>query len=160
MTRLGGILVATTAHGVAAVLLGDDEATLRQDLAQRFPEFVVQPTDVRTKMLANDVVNSIDKPALVETIPIDVRGTPFQRQVWHALRGIPAGSTCSYTQLAHMLGMPRAVRAVASACAANPISVLIPCHRVVGADGRLRGYAWGLARKKALLDAETARVSA
>lgn len=153
-TRLGGMLVAAQLAGVVAVLMGDDEAALRADLARRFPGFVMQAADARTQGFARDVATCIDNPKLASTVPLAIYGTAFQRTVWKALRDIPVGSTCSYTQLAQKLGMPRAARAVASACAANPISVLIPCHRVVGADGHLRGYAWGLDRKQALLTAE------
>ncbi len=159
-TRLGGMLIAAHLEGVVAVLLGDDEAALRADLARRFPGFLMQPADARTRGLARDIAASIDDPKLASTVPIAIHGTPFQRAVWRALRDIPVGRTCSYTQLAHKLGMPRAARAVASACAANPLSVLIPCHRVVGADGHLRGYAWGLERKQALLMAEASHAAA
>lgn len=159
-TRLGGMLVAAQPAGVVAVFLGDDESSLRADLARRFHGFDIQPADARTLGLARNVSASIDDPKLASTVPIAIHGTIFQRTVWKALREIPIGSTCSYTQLAHKLGMPRAARAVASACAANPLSVLIPCHRVVGADGHLRGYAWGLERKQALLEAEAGHAAA
>jgi AraC family transcriptional regulator of adaptative response/methylated-DNA-[protein]-cysteine methyltransferase len=100
------------------------------------------------------VVGSVESPHTASRLPLDLRGTAFQRRVWRALRGIPPGATASYTEIAKRIGAPKAVRAVAGACAANPVAVLIPCHRVVRAGGQLSGYRWGVARKGKLLERE------
>ena len=102
------------------------------------------------------MVGSVENPAAGFDLPLDVRGTAFQQRVWQALREIPAGTTASYADIAERLGAPKAVRAVAGACAANDIAVAIPCHRVVRNDGTLSGYRWGVERKRALLDREAA----
>jgi AraC family transcriptional regulator, regulatory protein of adaptative response / methylated-DNA-[protein]-cysteine methyltransferase len=102
------------------------------------------------------VVAFVEAPSIGLTLPLDVRGTAFQRRVWQALREIPAGTTTTYARIAQRIGAPRAVRAVAQACASNAIAVAIPCHRVVRANGALSGYRWGVRRKRALLDREAA----
>ena len=103
------------------------------------------------------VVGFVETPAAGLDLPLDVRGTAFQQRVWQALRAIPAGATASYTDIAKRIGAPKAVRGVAQACAANPIAVAVPCHRVVRSDGGLSGYRWGVERKRALLDREAIR---
>lgn len=149
-SRLGRVLVATTEHGVCAVLLGDSNAAVVNELNERFPQAVKQRGDVQ---LARDVVRAIDTGSDVQ-LPLDIRGTAFQHRVWRALQTIPRGTTRSYAEVATSLGLPRGARAVARACAANPAAVLVPCHRVVRGDGDLSGYRWGLERKRRLLRAE------
>jgi AraC family transcriptional regulator of adaptative response/methylated-DNA-[protein]-cysteine methyltransferase len=151
---LGSILVATTDKGVCAILLGDDPAALVRNLQDRFPKARLIGGDDDFEQWVAKVVGLIEAPALGLDLPLDVRGTAFQQRVWQALRAIPAGSTASYTDIAKRLGMPKAARAVAQACASNTIAVAIPCHRVVRTDGSLSGYQWGIERKRALLDRE------
>jgi AraC family transcriptional regulator of adaptative response/methylated-DNA-[protein]-cysteine methyltransferase len=153
---LGSILVATTQKGVCAILLGDDPDALMRDLQDRFPKARLIGGDKGFEQLVARVVGFVEAPALGLDLPFDVRGTAFQQRVWQALREIPAGATATYTEIAERLGAPKAVRAVAQACAANAIAVAIPCHRVVRNDGALAGYRWGVKRKRALLDREAA----
>ena len=154
---LGSILVAATAKGVCAILLGDDPDALLRDLQDRFPKAQLVGGDRDFEELVASVVGLVEAPALGLDLPLDVRGTAFQQRVWQALRDIPAGSTASYTDIARRIGAPKAVRGVAGACAANPIAVAIPCHRVVRSDGALAGYRWGVERKRALLAREAVR---
>ncbi len=151
---LGHVLVAVTPRGICAILLGDDPAELEADLRRRFPHATVEPTPTDLADYVAQVVAFVDDPKLGHDLPLDIRGTAFQRRVWEALQAIPPGETVSYGALAARLGAPKAVRAVAGACAANPVAVAVPCHRVVGAGGALTGYRWGVARKRALLAAE------
>jgi AraC family transcriptional regulator of adaptative response/methylated-DNA-[protein]-cysteine methyltransferase len=151
---LGSILVAATGTGVCAILLGDDPGALVRDLQDRFPKARLIGGDEAFEQWVARVVGFVETPALGLDLPLDVRGTVFQQRVWQALREIPAGSTASYTEIAERIGSPKAVRAVAQACAANAIAVAIPCHRVVRQDGALSGYRWGVERKRALLDRE------
>lgn len=151
---LGAILVAATARGVCAISLGDDPEALLRELQDRFPEAELIGGDREFEALVATVVGLIERPAQSVALPLDIRGTAFQQRVWAALRDIPAGTTLSYSALAKRVGAPQAVRAVASACAANKIAIAIPCHRVVRNDGALSGYRWGVARKKALLARE------
>ena len=153
---LGSVLVATTDVGVCAILLGDDPEALVRDLEDRFPHAQLVGGDHDFEGLVATVVGLMEAPALGLDLPLDVRGTAFQQRVWQALRDIPAGSTASYTDIARRVGAPKAVRGVAQACAANPVAVAIPCHRVVRSDGTLAGYRWGVERKRALLDREAA----
>ena len=148
---LGAVLVAATARGVCAILLGDDPQQLERELRQRFPRAQLAPGDPAFARTVALVVRCVDGRAPSLDLPLDIRGTAFQQRVWQALRGIPNGSTVSYAELARQLGAPNAVRAVASACAANPLAVAVPCHRVVRKGGDLAGYRWGVARKRALL---------
>jgi AraC family transcriptional regulator of adaptative response/methylated-DNA-[protein]-cysteine methyltransferase len=162
---LGSVLVARSAAGVCAILLGDDPEALRRDLRDRFLGARLIGGDAGFAELVAKVVGLVEAPGIGLDLPLDARGTAFQRRVWQALREIPAGSTASYTEIARRIGEPGAVRAVAGACAANPIAVAIPCHRVVRTDGALSGYRWGVARKRALLErertpAQTARETA
>jgi len=151
---LGVILVAATATGICAILLGDDVQALLQDLRARFPRAQLQGTDPAFEHLVSRAIEAIEDPGTTPELPLDIRGTAFQQRVWEALRHIPPGTTATYTEIAERLGTPRAVRAVAAACAANPIAVAVPCHRVVRRDGDLAGYRWGLERKRELLKRE------
>lgn len=153
---LGSILVASSARGVCAIALGDDPDALARDLQDRFPQARLIGGDAAFEGLVAKVVGFVEAPALGLDLPLDVRGTAFQQRVWQALRRIPAGETASYADVARRIGAPKSVRAVAQACAANTIAVAIPCHRVVRHDGALSGYRWGVARKRALLDRESA----
>jgi AraC family transcriptional regulator of adaptative response/methylated-DNA-[protein]-cysteine methyltransferase len=153
---LGSILVAATDKGVCAILLGDEPEPLVRGLQDSFPRARLIGGDKGFEQLVAKVVGFVEAPALGLDLPLDVRGTAFQQRVWQALREIPAGSTASYTEIAKRLGAPKAVRAVAHACASNAIAVAIPCHRVVRHDGKLSGYRWGVERKRALLAREAA----
>ncbi|MBK8210843.1 MAG: methylated-DNA--[protein]-cysteine S-methyltransferase [Rhodospirillales bacterium] len=151
---MGSILVARSARGICAILLGDDPDALLRELQNRFPKANLIGGDSAFEQLVAYVVGFVEAPHLGLDLPLDVRGTAFQQRVWQALLAIPAGSTASYTEIARKIGAPRAVRAVAAACAANPLAVAIPCHRVVRSDGALAGYRWGVERKRALLERE------
>ena len=151
---LGSILVAATDKGVCAILLGDEPEALVQDLKARFPRARLAGGEGAFEHLVARVVGLVETPAGGLDLPIDARGTAFQQRVWQALREIPAGSTASYTDVARRIGAPKAGRAVAQACAANPLAVAIPCHRVVRTGGALSGYRWGVERKRALLARE------
>jgi len=153
---LGAILVAATDKGVCAILLGDDADTLVRDLEDRFPKAQLIGGDGDFEQLVAKIAGLVEAPQLGLDLPLDVRGTAFQQRVWQALREIPAGETASYTDVAKRIGSPKAVRAVARACASNAIAVAIPCHRVVRSDGGLSGYRWGVERKRSLLDREAA----
>ena len=148
---LGAVLVAASAQGVCAILLGDDPQALVRDLQERFKTARLIGADRRFEQWIAQVVGLIESPRVGLALPLDIRGTAFQQRVWQALRGIPAGQTVSYTEIARRIGAPQAVRAVAGACAANPLAVAIPCHRVVRNDGALSGYRWGIERKRILL---------
>ena len=156
-SSLGAILVASSKKGVAAILLGDDPDELVRDLQDRFPKAHLIGADREYETLVARVVGFVETPKIGLHLPFDIRGTAFQRRVWQALQEIPVGETVSYTEVARRIGAPKAVRAVASACAANKIAVAIPCHRVIRNDGSLAGYAWGVERRRALLDREVAR---
>ncbi|SMH61962.1 bifunctional DNA-binding transcriptional regulator/O6-methylguanine-DNA methyltransferase Ada [Azospirillum agricola] len=151
---LGAILVASSGKGVCAILLGEDPDALARDLQDRFPKANLIGGDAGFEALVAAAVGLVEAPALGHDLPLDVRGTAFQQRVWQALRAIPAGETVSYAELARAIGAPTSVRAVASACGANPLAVAIPCHRVVRTDGTLSGYRWGVERKRVLLDRE------
>jgi len=151
---LGHVLVAATERGVCAIAFADEAEPLAEELRRRFPEAEIEPGDDRVAELAAAVVAAIDGSAPAAEVPLDLLGTAFQQRVWRALRDIPRGATVSYAELARRIGAPRAVRAVGTACGANPVAVLVPCHRVLRGDGALGGYRWGLARKKALLARE------
>ncbi|MEO8523310.1 MAG: bifunctional DNA-binding transcriptional regulator/O6-methylguanine-DNA methyltransferase Ada [Caldimonas sp.] len=151
---LGAILVASSAKGVAAILLGDDPQILVRELEDRFPRARLVGGDAAYERRVAEVVGLIEAPACGLALPLDIRGTAFQQRVWLALREIPAGKTASYSAIAERIGAPRSVRAVAGACAANAHAVAIPCHRVVRHDGGLSGYRWGVERKRELIDRE------
>ena len=151
---LGSILVARSELGVCAILLGDDPDALARDLQDRFPRATLTGDDPEFDQLVAQVVGFVEAPAHGLDLPLDVQGTAFQQRVWQALREIPAGSTASYAEIASRIGSPKAIRAVAQACAANALAVAIPCHRVVRNDGGLSGYRWGVERKRELLQRE------
>jgi AraC family transcriptional regulator, regulatory protein of adaptative response / methylated-DNA-[protein]-cysteine methyltransferase len=153
---LGSILVARSAKGVCAILLGDDPDALVRDLQDRFPRATLVGGDAAFENIVAAVVGFVEAPALGLDLPLDVRGTAFQQRVWQALREIPAGATVTYSELAQKIGAPKSVRAVAQACGANALAVAIPCHRVIRRDGDLSGYRWGVERKRALLEKEAA----
>ena len=151
---LGSILVATSERGVCAVLLGDKSDEVLRDLRDRFPKAELQRGDKPFEASVAKVIAYVEQPGKKFDLPLDITGTAFQHKVWRALREIPAGSTASYADIAKRIGKPKSVRAVAGACAANPVAVVIPCHRVVKSDGGLSGYRWGVERKRALLKHE------
>lgn len=153
---LGSILVASSDKGVVAILLGDDPNALLQNLQDRFPNARLIGGNKDYEDLIAKIVGFIEAPALGLNLPLDIRGTAFQRRVWEALRKIPMGETASYSEIAARIGSPSSARAVAGACAANTIALAIPCHRVVRSDGGLSGYAWGVERKRALIEHEAA----
>jgi len=153
-TPLGWALVAATARGVCLTALGDDRERLATMVGERFPAASVIAEDAGLKDWADQVVRFITAPGHTVDLPLDIRGTAFQARVWRALQKIPLGRTASYSEIARALGQPKAVRAVAQACAANNLALLVPCHRVIREDGDLAGYRWGLERKRALLERE------
>jgi AraC family transcriptional regulator of adaptative response/methylated-DNA-[protein]-cysteine methyltransferase len=158
-SSLGRVVVATTARGVCLVAFGESDAELLADVRQRFSAACIEPAGEEAHSWVETVIALVDNPSAADgaELPLDVRGTVFQRQVWSALRQIHAGQTVTYSQLAAAIGRPTATRAVAAACGANPTAVVVPCHRVIGADGSLTGYRWGVARKRTLLQREGAR---
>jgi len=155
-TSLGRLLVATTDTGVCLVVFGDSDDALVAEARRRFPRADLAPATGEHAHWVAAVVRLVDAPASARAtdVPLDARGTVFQQQVWSALRQIPVGRTVTYGQLAAAIGRPTATRAVASACGANPTAVVVPCHRVIGADGSLAGYRGGVERKRALLERE------
>jgi len=155
---LGSILVAASDKGVCAIFLGDDPDQLARNLQDRFRQAHVIGADRAFEQIVAKIVGFVENPQLGLHLPLDIRGTAFQQRVWRALTEIPLGQTASYAEIAKRIGLPKAVRAVAGACAANPIAVAIPCHRVVRTDGNLSGYRWGVARKRALLRKEGAGI--
>lgn len=154
---LGPILVASSQKGVCAILLGADADGLVRDLQDRFPKAELIGGDEEFERLVARVVGFLEDPSSGLDLPLDIRGTAFQQRVWDALRQIPAGSTASYSEIAERIGLPKSVRAVAQACAANHLAVAVPCHRVVRTDGALSGYRWGVERKARLLRREQER---
>lgn len=151
---LGAILVAASRRGLCAIELGDEPDAMLQQLQRRFDRACLIGADPDFEQWVAQVIALIEAPGTGLTLPLDLRGTAFQVRVWQALRDIPPGQTASYAEIARRIGQPRAVRAVAGACAANALAVAIPCHRVVRSDGALSGYRWGIERKRALLARE------
>ena len=151
---LGQVLVAATATGLCCLTLGDSAEDLIADLHARFPKAVLAPAEEDFSTTVAAVVAFIETPALGLSLPLDIQGTAFQQRVWQALRAIPAGTTASYAEIAAAIGQPTAARAVAGACAANPLAIAVPCHRVVREGGAVSGYRWGVERKKKLLARE------
>lgn len=157
---LGTILVAQSEKGICAVLFGDEPEHLHSDLQQRFPKATLIAGDNYFQKIVTQIIDVIKQPKLALDLPLDIRGTLFQQRVWQALQQIPIGETRSYRDIAEAIGSPKAVRAVAGACAANAIAVIIPCHRVVRNDGNLSGYRWGVERKQTLLQQEAEQAKA
>ena len=151
---LGSILVASSAKGLCAISIGHSAEALLHALQDTFPHASLVGGDAAFEALVAQVIGFVEAPRLGLDLPLDIQGTAFQQRVWQALKLIPVGSTVTYTELARLIGSPKAVRAVASACAANTLAVAIPCHRVVRLDGSLSGYRWGVEIKKTLLEME------
>jgi AraC family transcriptional regulator of adaptative response/methylated-DNA-[protein]-cysteine methyltransferase len=151
---LGGLLVAATSKGVCSVKLGDSESALEADLKREFPAAEFQRDERRLSQSVQAVVDHLEGKSPHIDLPLDIQATAFQRQVWQQLRAIPSGQTASYSEVAQAIGQQKAVRAVARACATNPVALVIPCHRVIREDKSLGGYRWGLDRKKKLLERE------
>ena len=153
-STLGQILVARSALGVCAILIGADAENLKREVAESFPDSRLAPNDIKLRKDVARVARFVMDPSEGLDLALDMRGTAFQRRVWNALRAVPAGTTVSYTELARRLGDAKLARAVAGACAANALALAVPCHRVVRSDGSLSGYRWGVDRKRALIDKE------
>ncbi|MEH6566026.1 MAG: bifunctional DNA-binding transcriptional regulator/O6-methylguanine-DNA methyltransferase Ada [Halopseudomonas sp.] len=153
---LGLVLAAFSSRGACAILLGDDAETLQADLGRRFPKARCLHAAEELNALMLQIVELVENPSVTLDIPLDIRGTAFQQRVWQTLRQIPPGHTASYAEIAAGMDQPKAVRAVAGACAANPLALAVPCHRVLRSDGSLSGYRWGLERKQTLLQREAA----
>lgn len=156
---LGVVWIVGSAHGVHAIAFGDDAQTLPTDLRQHFPHASICPHDARLNDWLQQVLGVIESPARTPSLPLCISGTVWQQRVWALLRTIPAGKTLSYSEIARRLGQLRGARAVGQACGANWLALVIPCHRVVAADGSLGGYRWGLPRKRALLAHERVTAS-
>ena len=155
-STLGKVLVAATNRGVSAVYLGDTDSKLVAELRQEYPRAEIAPATDTFERWVKEIVQRVEgKPPRMD-LPLDLQATAFQRRVWQELQQIPRGATRTYSQVAQAMGSPRAVRAVARACATNPVSIVVPCHRVIREDGKLAGYRWGLSRKQALLAQERA----
>jgi AraC family transcriptional regulator of adaptative response/methylated-DNA-[protein]-cysteine methyltransferase len=163
-TPLGRMLVAATEKGICLIAFGEDDAGVEEILEEQFPNAELVSEEARTGWLADAVAfvtSQTSENPLAAKFPLDVRATAFQQRVWKALQEIPRGETRSYSELATQLGAPSSTRAVAGACGANPVAVIVPCHRVIGKSGSLTGYRWGIERKRRLLEAEkkTARIA-
>ncbi|WP_020179136.1 bifunctional DNA-binding transcriptional regulator/O6-methylguanine-DNA methyltransferase Ada [Methylopila sp. M107] len=156
-SSLGIVLVASSERGVCLIALGDDRDALVADLTHRFPKARLLAGEADYEAVVEAVVAAVEQPDKGFGLPLDIQGTAFQQRVWKALRDVPLGRTASYTQIAKAIGAPKSARAVAQACGANKLAVVIPCHRVVREDGALSGYRWGVERKRALLKKEKAR---
>jgi len=156
LSALGWMLMAATPRGICWLAFGDDPVALLADCARAFPGARLADDEPRLRSWFDAVRETLLWPREMPELPLDVQGTAFQARVWQALWRIPVGTTVGYGELARQLGEPRAARAVAAACARNPVAVVVPCHRVVGSNGQLTGYRWGLDRKRRLLAAEGA----
>lgn len=153
-TPLGPVMVAATARGICSIAFANDQEALIAELQSTFPMAELKQMDRELAYAVEAVVGALGESARAPLLPLDVRATAFQQRVWRELQKIPRGETRTYTEVAEALGSPRSVRAVAAACGANPVAVVVPCHRVIGKDGSLTGYRWGVERKRALLAAE------
>ncbi len=153
-SAIPSILVAATSRGICAVKLGDDEATLRRLIGEEFSAAELTEDPAALGEIRDSIAAFLSGEGDLSRVPVDIRGTVFQRRVWRALSRIPRGETRTYGEIARAIGNPAAVRAVGSACGANPVALVVPCHRAVRTDGGLGGYAWGIARKKRLLELE------
>jgi AraC family transcriptional regulator of adaptative response/methylated-DNA-[protein]-cysteine methyltransferase len=154
ITPIGIVLAASTRKGVCAVMVGPDESVLAKELVSEFTNATIERDDEGLADIAEILALSVRGEADSTKLPLDLQGTAFQIRVWEALRTIPAGETRSYSQVAELIGSPKAVRAVGSACGKNMVALTVPCHRVIRQDGSLGGYRWGLETKEALLLAE------
>jgi AraC family transcriptional regulator of adaptative response/methylated-DNA-[protein]-cysteine methyltransferase len=152
---LGWVAIAATPRGLCMIELADDPNDLRGKVNERFPNAQLEEVDAVFSEMVSQVLQLISTPSQSSNLPLDIQGTAFQRKVWDALRNIPVGATVTYSEIASAIGQPTASRAVARACASNPVAVAIPCHRVVGKNGDLSGYRWGIERKRELLNLET-----
>ena len=155
---LGKVLIGATERGVSAVYLGEKESALLAELREEYPQAEIAPAADSFQRWVREIVQRIDGQQPRMELPLDLHATAFQRRVWQELQRIPRGRTRTYSQVARSLGQPKAVRAVARACATNPVSIVVPCHRVIREDGALAGYRWGLSRKERLLAQERAAV--
>jgi AraC family transcriptional regulator of adaptative response/methylated-DNA-[protein]-cysteine methyltransferase len=155
---LGSMLVAASDAGICAITFGDDAQELLEHLQKKFPTSELIDGGKALEKLAKNVLAFVEEPTREFSVPLDLRGTAFQQSVWKALKKIPVGTTATYADIARTIGHPKAVRAVAQACGANPVAVAIPCHRVVRSDGSLSGYRWGVERKAELLRREQIRI--
>lgn len=151
---LGRVLVAASDVGLCAIFLGESEDALILDLKRRFGGVRLQEAKARLNPMLDQVIRFLENPESGLEVALDLRGTAFQKRVWEELRRIPSGETASYAEIARRIGQPKAARAVARACAENPLAVVVPCHRVVKRDGDLAGYRWGIERKWGLLQRE------
>lgn len=156
-SRLGKLMVAATEKGICSVSFGDAEAELRRELEHEFFAATIENDDAKLKDAVTAILKSLDGEKTILTLPLDLRASAFQMRVWSELRKIPYGETRSYGQIAASLGNPKAFRAVARACATNPVALVNPCHRVIASDGKLSGYRWGVERKEQLLAEEKAK---
>lgn len=150
-TPFAVIALARSTLGVCSILLGDTSEELYTDLQRRFPDAKLIRNDRALAPLLKTVADFLDKPLTPLDFPLDIQGSDFQKNVWTVLQAIPVGQTLSYSEVAERLNKPKAARAIANACAANPLALVIPCHRIVRADGGISGYRWGAERKRALL---------
>ncbi len=155
-SSIGKVLVAATPRGVSAVYLGESQERLVDELRKEYPHAEIRRAGETNEPWLQEILHRIEGDAPSVDLPLDVQATAFQRRVWQELQKIPRGTTRTYTQVARALGKPRSVRAVARACATNPVSIVVPCHRVIRTDGSLAGYRWGLQRKEKLLERESA----
>ena len=153
-SRLGKLMVAATEKGICSVSFGGTEEALQRELEDEFFAAEISRDDARLKDAVTAILKSLDGEKTILTLPLDLRATAFQMRVWSELRKIPYGETRTYAQIAEAVGNPKAVRAVARACATNPVALVNPCHRVIASDGKLAGYKWGIERKKELLEDE------
>jgi AraC family transcriptional regulator, regulatory protein of adaptative response / methylated-DNA-[protein]-cysteine methyltransferase len=159
LCSLGSVLVAHSEKGICAILIDNDDQSLIADLQKRFPKAELIENNIESEHWLRLIINFIDRPQKDLDLPLDIRGTVFQRKVWRMIQNIPLGTTSSYIEIATALGDPKTVRAVAGACAANPIALLVPCHRVVRSDGALSGYRWGIEKKRILIAREANAVN-
>jgi AraC family transcriptional regulator of adaptative response/methylated-DNA-[protein]-cysteine methyltransferase len=151
---LGKMLVARTEKGICAVSFGDTQESLAKELSSEFHSADIRNDDAGLESAVKAILRGLDGEKTILTLPLDLQATAFQMRVWSELRKIPYGETRSYADIADAVGNPKAVRAVARACATNPVALVNPCHRVIGSDGKLSGYRWGIERKKQILDRE------
>jgi len=151
---LGRLLLAATARGVCRVMIGDSDTVLERELRQEYPHAIVRRNDRILSAQVRTLVEHLRGGSPHADLPLDIRATAFQWQVWRQLQAIPFGETRTYREVAAAIGKPSAIRAVARACATNPVALLIPCHRVIRTDGSMGGYRWGIPRKEKLLAQE------